>query len=422
MVNKIKSTGNIINVNFKFTLYLPFNGGGSIKLILLPLLFSLTQTKRRCIIECDWKGGSIMKAFVKKELTFVIAAVAAIISCFFVIPDMEYVGYIDFKVITLLFCLMTTVGGIQKTGFFERLSESMLKLAGGTRSICIILVLLCFFAAMLITNDVALIILVPFAITVLSKAGAKDLIVKTIVLQTVSANLGSMATPVGNPQNLFLYSYYNMGIGEFFEYIIPYTAISFGFVVLCSACGKNKKISFNRHSNIAVDRNRLLIYIILFVLCLLTVTDFINYIATTVITAVALFITDRKLLLKTDYFLLLTFICFFVFSGNLGRIDFIRRSIELVLAKNTILSALLTSQVISNVPAAVLLAPFTQNAKDLLAGVNIGGLGTPVASLASLISLKLYMTQPEAKAGKYMLVFFIYNLAGIVFLLGISAL
>ncbi len=363
-----------------------------------------------------------MKSFIKKEPTFVIAGICAVISCFFVLPDARYISYIDFRVLVLLFCLMSAVSGIQKSGFFETLSETLLSGVKNTRSISVILVLLTFFSSMLITNDVALITLVPFAVTVLSGAGSRGLIIKTAVLQTVAANLGSMLTPVGNPQNLFLYSAYNLEMGEFLGCILPYGFLSLVFVTVFALAGRHTDVKPSAKSGSPVDKKRLLVYTLLFFLSILTVLRFVHYGITAAVTVVVLLIIDREIILKTDYCLLLTFVFFFVFSGNLGRIPAISRFLEGLLSGNTVLAAVLTSQIISNVPAAALLAPFTQNWQGLLAGVNIGGLGTPVASLASLISLKLYMGSEGSRVGKYLAVFTLYNIAGLVLLLLLNCL
>lgn len=358
-----------------------------------------------------------MKSFIKKEPTFVIAGLCAVVSCFFVPPGREYISYIDFRVLALLFCLMSAVAGIQKSGFFENMSQALLSRTKSTRGISVVLVLLTFFLSMLITNDVALITLVPFAITVLTSADSSNLIIKTVVLQTVAANLGSMATPVGNPQNLFLYSTYNLGMVEFLACIFPYAAVSLVFVTVFSVLGKHADIKTAEKTCGGVDKKRLLVYVLLFVVSILTVLRLVHFGITTALTVAVLLLTDRQLLIKTDYYLLLTFVFFFVFSGNLAKIPEVSGFLEEILSKNTAVAATLTSQVISNVPAAAVLAPFTDNWQGLLAGVNIGGLGTPVASLASLISLKLYMGSEGSRAGKYLVVFTIYNIAGLALLL-----
>lgn len=361
-----------------------------------------------------------MIKFLKKEPVLVISFLAAIVSCFFVVPGKEYIDYIDFRVLALLFCLMSAVGGIQKSGFFEHLSASMLKKTKSSSGLCMILVLLAFFLSMLVTNDVALIITVPFAIAVLSAANLEDMLIKTVVLQTIGANLGSMATPVGNPQNLFLYSYYNFALGEFLAVVVPYAAISLAVICLCCMVGKKRDVSYVSGASEPPDKSRLVIYLALMLLSILTVVRLVHFGITTLITVAVLLIKDRDILRKNDYCLLLTFVCFFIFSGNLGRIDAISSFLKDILNRNTAVCAALTSQIISNVPAAVLLAPFTELKESLLLGVNIGGLGTPIASLASLISMKLYMNSPNAKSGKYLWVFLLYNVIGLMALLLLS--
>ena len=363
-----------------------------------------------------------MIRFFKKEPVLVISFFAALVSCFFVAPSKEYIDYIDFRVLALLFCLMSAVGGIQKSGFFEYLSVSMLKRTKSSSGLCLILVMLAFFLSMLVTNDVALIITVPFAIAVLSAAGLDNMLIKTVVLQTVGANLGSMATPVGNPQNLFLYSYYNFSTKEFLAVVLPYAAISFVLICIFCMAGKKTSLSYAPKISSVPDKKRLIVYLCLMLLSILTVVRLIHFAITTIITIAVLLIRDRDILKKNDYCLLLTFICFFVFSGNLGKIDAVSQFLRAVLEKNTIVCSALTSQIISNVPAAVVLAPFTRLKESLLLGVNIGGLGTPIASLASLISMKLYMNTETANSGRYICIFLLYNIIGLIGLLLISNL
>ena len=276
---------------------------------------------------------------------------------------------------------------------------------------------------MAVTNDVALLIFVPFTLSLLDDLGQKKAQIPTVVLQTVAANLGSMATPVGNPQNLFLYSAYDLGAGEFFAVTLPLTAVS--LVALCLAALPVLPKALpeqQRQADASLHKGKLAAYAILFVLCLLTVLRIVPFVVTTAVIVAAFLLLDRKLLGKVDYMLLLTFVCFFVVSENLGRIDAVRGFLQGLLGKNTLLTAVGASQVISNVPAAVLLSPFTDRWQELLAGVNIGGLGTPIASLASLISLKLYMARPGANVGRFLVVFTAANLAGLALLLAFTVL
>ena len=361
---------------------------------------------------------SRVKDFVKQELTLCVAFLAALVSCFFVPPDGAYWSYIDFRTLALLYCLMVVVAGLRHAGAFTVLAHRLCERAGSVRRLGLMLVLLCFFSAMLITNDVALLTFVPFTLLLLETLDCREAAIPLLVLQTIAANLGSMATPVGNPQNLFLYAAYSLSAGEFFSVMLPLTAISLVCLAAASLPVLPKELAVPELAP-AVIRNakRLALYGILFLLCLLTVFRVLPYGILTVLVLAAVAAVEPKLLKTLDYGLLATFVCFFIVSGNLGRVEAVRAFLQALLERSTLLTATLTSQVISNVPAAVLLSGFTDNWRPLLEGVNIGGLGTPVASLASLITLKLYLRWPGAKPGRYLAVFTLANLAGLAVLL-----
>ena len=247
--------------------------------------------------------------------------------------------------------------------------------------------------------------------------------IPVIVLQTVAANLGSMATPVGNPQNLYLYAAYSLEAGEFFSVVLPLTLVSLAGLTVASLPVLPRALPEQKLEEARIlSARRMGIYAGLFVLCLLTVFRIVPYPVTTAVVVAALFLADKKLLKEIDFMLLLTFVCFFVVSENLGRVEAVREFLQSLLEKSTLLTAVGASQVISNVPAAVLLSAFTNEWRELLAGVNIGGLGTPIASLASLITMKLYLLWPGAKIGKFLLWFTAVNVAGLVILLGFSML
>lgn len=350
--------------------------------------------------------------FIKKEAVLSAAAVLAVISMFFVHPDKAYAGYIDYRVISLLFCLMLVVSGLQSVGLFKALGAMLLKRAGSTRYLIFILVFLCFFCSMFITNDVSLITFVPFAVMLLTASGMTELLIPVIALQTIAANLGSMLTPIGNPQNLYLYSAFHISIQEFLSLMLPLTIISALLLVAAILLLKSKPID----NDAAVPdsqldgRMHLVVYLILFLVCIACVVHIIEYPIMLIITAVVIFICDRKLFAKVDYFLLLTFVCFFIFIGNMERISAVSSLMSRLITGREAFAGIVLSQVISNVPAAILLSGFTDNYSALLYGVNIGGLGTLIASLASIISYRGYCTAPNTHKGKYILVFTIYNL------------
>ena len=359
-----------------------------------------------------------IKSFIKKETVLCVAAVCAMITMFFVPPDEKYLHYIDFRVLCLLLCLMAVVAGLKAIGTFQWLTHQILRRIRSGRILGITLVLLPFFCSMFVTNDVALIIFIPFTLMLLDQLGCKNSIIPVTVLQTIAANLGSMATPVGNPQNLFLYAFYNMNIVEFFSVTLPLTVVSLMVLTICSLPLLPKKLPQQQLEHASIRSTKyLLIYFALFALCLLTVFRIIPYPVTTAITVAVLLLVDRKLLKEIDYMLLLTFVCFFTVSENLGRMDAVRSILQQLLGWNTLLTAALTSQIISNVPAAVVLSGFTDQWQQLMAGVNIGGLGTPIASLASLITMKFYVAHPDAKIGKFLGYFMAANLIGLAALL-----
>lgn len=360
----------------------------------------------------------VIKKFIKKEAVLSISLLCAVVTMFFVPPDGQYIGYIDLHVLSLLLCLMAVVAGFQSCGIFRCLTYSLLKKCKSGRLLGLILVLLPFFSSMLVTNDVALLVFVPFTIGLLSEMKCEKSAVPLLVLQTVAANLGSMATPVGNPQNLFLYSEYNLTVSEFFSTTLPLTALSLVLLSFFSLPVLPKTLPRIGLQKEKIERPAYLaIYCILFVVCLLTVFHILNFTVLLAITVIVILLMDRKILLKPDYALLATFVCFFIVSGNLGRIDAVNAFLKNLLNKSALLTAAGASQIISNVPAAVLLSGFTDNWKELLEGVNIGGLGTPIASLASLITLKLYLRSEKAKPGKFIIIFLAVNVIFLAILL-----
>ena len=359
-----------------------------------------------------------IRSFIEKETVLCIAALCAICTMFLVPPDLEYIEYIDFRVLCLLLCLMAVVGGFKSVGAFQTLTYQLLSRIRNGRALAVTLVLLPFFCSMLVTNDVALIVFIPFTLSLLEQLGCRRNMIPIIVLQTIAANLGSMATPVGNPQNLYLYATYNMSAADFFSVTLPLTAISLLVLTLAAYPALPKTLPEQKLTNEKItSTKKLLVYSALFVLCLLTVFRVIPYQMTTLLIITVLLISDRGLLKEIDVMLLITFVCFFVVSENLGRMEVIRAFLQNFLGRNTLLTAIGTSQIISNVPAAVLLSGFTDQWREMLAGVNIGGLGTPIASLASLITLKFYVRHPGAETVKFLGVFTAANIIGLAVLM-----
>lgn len=351
-----------------------------------------------------------VKKFIKNEPVLIISFLLAVGSAFIVKPSAEYFGYIDLRTLALLFCLMAVMAGLGRLGAFRIFAEKLLKGVGSVRALALVFGLLCFFSAMLITNDVALITFVPLTVETLKLSDKKEKLIPIVVLETVAANLGSMLTPIGNPQNLYLFSAFKMKPWDFVSAVLPYTVLSLVLVVAFALfAGKEKTENTAKEQGIKIPVSKAAVYGVLFAVSLLTVFEVIPYPVTLAVTVAAVLIFDGKTLLKIDYSLLLTFVFLFVFIGNLGNIQVISDFLKKIVVGNEVLAGVAASQVFSNVPAALLLSGFTDNARALLVGVNLGGLGTIIASMASLISFKLAVKE-NVKTGRYMLFFTAVNL------------
>ena len=352
-----------------------------------------------------------LKKLIKNETVFFIACILAAVSCFIVTPSKEYIKYIDLRTLGLLLSLMLVVQGLMSCGLFDRLVRNLLHRIRNTRQLAIMLICVCFSSSMLITNDVALITFVPFTVILLGFVDSPLYGIYLIVLETIAANLGSMFTPIGNPQNLYLYSLSNMGIGEFLMLMLPYTLTSFILLIIATLFIKPKKL-ISASTGVAKNTlkfGRLLIYLILFGVCIATVLSIIDFKLMLVIVFVAVCLVDIKLLRRVDYILLLTFVAFFIFIGNLKNITFISDFLASLVEGRECIVAIAASQAVSNVPAAMLLSGFTTNYTGLIVGSNLGGLGTIIASMASLISFKFYAKTKENSTGRYMLYFSVLN-------------
>jgi len=366
---------------------------------------------------------SSLMAFIKKETVFTIATILAIISAFFVHPSKEYIGYIDFRVLSILFCLMIIVAGLKEQWIFRRLAEKLTTLVQSSKGLEMILVLLCFFSSMVITNDVALITFVPFAMALMKGAGLENRIIRVITLETIAANLGSMLTPIGNPQNLYLYNLSGMSFGDFILHMLPLTAVSLLLLIVSVLIGKKEDIvvSFEK-SDSQINKMKLTVIIVLFVICMGTVARFVPWQVSFACVLVTSLILFRNLFKDVDFFLLGTFTGFFIFIGNMQNIPSVSNMISHLITGKELAVSVISSQVISNVPASMLLAGFTDNYKALLYGVNIGGLGTLIASLASLISYKFYAVSKDSKKGQYLLTFSVWNVLFLVILIPFALL
>ena len=360
-----------------------------------------------------------LKTFLKNEIVLILSFVFAVISAFFVIPNEKYFEYIDFRTLGLLFCLMCVMAGFNKLGIFKFIAEKMLSKVQSISGLSLVLGLLCFFTSMIITNDVALITFVPFTITALKLSGKMDKLIWIVTIETVAANLGSMLTPIGNPQNLYLFSAFNMSIGDFISTILPYALLSLILVIICcfiTSKGKTEVKSADNKSDFS--KIHIVVYSLIFIISLLTVFRVIPFEITVIFTLITILIFDRKVILNVDYSLLFTFIFLFIFIGNLGEIKPISDFLKSIVNGNEVLVGIASSQIFSNVPAAILLSKFTENAHDLLIGVNLGGLGTLIASMASLISFK-FVAKEKINMCKYILIFTIVNIVFLILNLGL---
>lgn len=362
--------------------------------------------------------------FIKKETVLTVAWALAALSAFWVRPGACYFDYIDFRSLGILWSLMAIMQGLRCNGVFEAIGWKLLEKTGKVGELVAVLVFLCFFTAMFITNDVALITFVPFTVMMLINCRKEELMIPVIVLQTIAANLGSMLTPIGNPQNLYLYGLSGLSIREFLLYMLPFSAVSAVLLLAALALirGKEQKIRAGEHSKGVrkYDKKRTLritVYLALFIFSLLVVVHVVPCCFLVISVLILLFVLEKRVLLDIDYALLFTFIGFFIFTGNIGNVDIIKEFLQHLVAGREVFVGILTSQCISNVPAALLLSGFTTDYKSLLLGVNLGGLGTLIASMASLISYKFLVNQYPDKKGRYMLWF---TIANIVFLLILS--
>lgn len=385
-----------------------------------------------------------VKELFQKETVCCIAFLLAVISIFFVSPSKNYISYIDFRVLALLFCLMAVVRGFSSIGVFTRLGTMLLTHVHSLRMLSALFIFLCFFFSMLITNDVALITFVPFTILVLSMAEQKKFLIPVIVLETIAANLGSMLTPLGNPQNLYLYTISGLSIGAFVRIMLPYSFVSAILLLIfilflpkdtvstataANTANSTNTVTASNTSNIICEavkarkNPRILFtaYLILFLLCLLTVLHILPYQIMFLLVLTGFLLLDYRVLKDVDYFLLLTFLCFFIFIGNMKQISLVHELISKLLVHHEVLMGIGASQIISNVPAAILLSGFTDDYSALLIGVNLGGLGTLIASLASLISFKFYTNSNGSDTRRFLGIFTLYNVIflGVLFVLSL---
>lgn len=356
--------------------------------------------------------------FFKSSVVLLVALAAAGITCIFVPIDREYLGYFDLQTLACLFCTLAVVAAFKNIRFFEWLADVIVRRFKNMRNIVLALVFVTYFGSMIMANDMALITFLPLGYFVLESCGNRKLTAFTFIMQNIAANLGGMLTPFGNPQNLYLYSFYSIGAGEFFRIMALPFAVA--FVLILGVClfvkPQGAQVLSRPHKAPPVWRS--VAYAALFALSVLIVFDVFPYYWGLLAVAVCLLVLDFRAVLRVDYGLLLTFCAFFVFSGNMARIPAVRDFLGGLIALDPLAFGVLSCQVISNVPSAVLLSRFTSDYASLLVAVNIGGLGTPVASLASLITLNTYRRVRPGETKKYILKFLLINFSFLAVLIG----
>ena len=365
-----------------------------------------------------YQYGDSLKAlrFIKKNTVFCIAALLALVTCCFVPPDRAYLDYFDFKTLSCLFLTLAVVCALRNIKFFTILARKLVSLAGNLRSLFLLLIIITFIGSMIIANDMALITFLPLGYFALSVTKQEKYMAYLFVLQNISANLGGMLTPFGNPQNLYLYSYFNIPTVEFCRIMLP--AFILAVLLLIVACIPINPIKFslNDDFNEKLNIKKTILYCVLFLFSILIVFRIIPFIIGLLLIPAILFFVDRDAIKMVDYALLGTFFFFFIFAGNLARLDSVNILISSLLQKDTLIVSILSCQLISNVPSAVLLSRFTGDYAALLLGVNIGGTGTLIASLASLITFSEFKVLYPKETKKYICIFTAANIAFLLIL------
>lgn len=353
--------------------------------------------------------------FLKDNAVLCIATLLAIVTSIIVPPDAKYLGYFDFKTLTCLFCVLAVVNALKGVRFFTVLATKIVTVFKNTRSAILALVYVTFIGSMLIANDMALLTFLPLGYFVLTSTKKERLMAFTFIMQNISANLGGMLTPFGNPQNLYLYTYFNIGNLEFMGIMLIPFILSIALITICCLFVKNEPLSIEDAQS-KLPKAKTIIYLLLFALSIIIVFRVVNYLIGLFIIVTVLLFMDKSALKKVDYGLLLTFVMFFIFAGNTARIPIIEKALSSLMEKSPLLTPVISCQVISNVPSAILLSKFTTNYGALLVGVNIGGVGTLISSLASLITFREYVKHNPDKTLKYVGLFSIFNFAFLIIL------
>ena len=361
------------------------------------------------------------KGFIKKNAVMLIALFAALVTMFFIPVDKAYLDYFDYKTLTCLFCTLAVVCALKNIKFFYMLAYKIVQLFKTARMSVLALTYITFIGSMLIANDMALLTFLPLGYLVLTTTGKQKYMAFTFIMQNIAANLGGMLTPFGNPQNLYLYTKFNIPTGEFMSIMAFPFAVSIALITLCCFIFVKPEPLTLQDEKIKLNPLKTVVYLLLFAFSIIIVFRVIPYWVGLIVIPIALLIMDRKALQMVDYPLLLTFVFFFIFAGNMSRIEGVRNLFSALLEKSTLLFSVISCQCISNVPSAILLSQFTGDYKHLLLGVNIGGVGTLIASLASLITFREYVKHNPKKGGRYLAVFSAFNFGFLIILTLLTA-
>ena len=354
--------------------------------------------------------------WIKKNIVLTIAFAAALVTSCIVPPDAEYASYFDWKTLTCLFCVLAVVCALKNVKFFTILARKIVDCTGNLRMAVLALVYITFIGSMLIANDMALLTFLPLGFFVLTSTGKEKYMAFVFIMQNIAANLGGMLTPFGNPQNLYLYTKFQIPTVEFMQImLLPFLA-AIALITVCCLFLPKQALAITEECPYKLQPKRTVLYLVLFALSIVIVFRVIPYWIGLIVIPLVLMFADRHALRAVDYPLLLTFVCFFIFAGNMARIPVVSNLFSSLLEKNTLLVSVLSCQVISNVPSAILLSQFTSDYPALLLGVNIGGTGTLIASLASLITFREYTSHNPGKAGSYMFLFSAFNFGFMILL------
>lgn len=375
------------------------------------------RKENKSLTQITWNMLHTMYRLIKTQTVLTISTLAAIVTCFFVPIDKEYLEYFDLRTLACLFCMLAVIEAIKNIHLFEIIARQIVVRFHNTRNAITALVFITFFGSMVLTNDMALLTFLPLGFFVLNSTNKINYLAFTFVMQNTAANLGGMITPFGNPQNMFLYSYFNIPTSEFFRIMLLPFAASTLLIVICCLFVKKEALTLNEETSFQLQTNRMLIYLVLFLLSILIVFRVLPYELGILLIVVALFFLDKKALLHINVPLMLTFCVFFVFAGNMARIPEVSQFFHYYLPKSPLLFGALSCQIISNVPCAVLLSRFTTDYATLLVAVNIGGCGTMIASLASLITFSEFKKNHPTKVVSFIVLFTIINIAFLVILL-----